>query len=111
MNYTTAVKQSLPQRLESTAPANPIAGINRAGTGGAQTATASSNRQYQSSQNPMLFTDRGVYKKSSTNGGGGPTDENPPSNFQSRQGVMSLSPSKDQNLENVVLPGKKQMKD
>jgi len=34
MNYTTAVK-ALPQRLESTAPANPIAGTGgvRANTG------------------------------------------------------------------------------
>jgi hypothetical protein len=35
MNYTTAVK-ALPNRLESTAPANPISnGLNRGGTGGA----------------------------------------------------------------------------
>ena len=37
MNYTTAVK-TLPNRLESTAPANPISGggvNNRGGTGGA----------------------------------------------------------------------------
>ena len=74
MNYTSAVK-AMPNRLESTAPANPITnGVNRAATGGAQTATASSNRQYQSTQNPMMFSDRGIaYKKSST------TDlENPP---------------------------------
>jgi len=53
-NYTSAAK-ALPQRLESTAPANPI---NRQGTA---TSTASSNRLYQ---NQMMFTDRGgVFKK------------------------------------------------
>lgn len=69
MNYSSQQMpiKALPQRLESTAPANPVGG-NRAGTSGQiQTTTAQSNRQYQTtqSQQQMGFTDRGFYKKQS----------------------------------------------
>ena len=54
----------------------------------------------------MLFTDRGVYKKSSTAG----NEENPPPNFTTKSGgPTTLSPTKDKNIniENASLPGKK----
>ena len=55
-----------------------------------------------------MFTDRGVYKKSSTNG---PTDENPP-NFNNKpgtgMGLTSVSPNKDKmNVENGPITNKK----
>jgi hypothetical protein len=62
-NYTSQAK-ALPQRLESTAPANTAPG-NR---NGAQTAGGANmqgtGRQYQTAQNQMMSTDRGgVFKR------------------------------------------------
>jgi hypothetical protein len=83
MNYTSAGK-GLPQRLESTAPANPLQGAGAA-TRGAQTATAqSANRQgYQTAgTNQMLFTDRGgVYKRNVESQGGMPSAKENPVGF------------------------------
>ncbi|CDW76958.1 protein kinase domain protein [Stylonychia lemnae] len=62
-NFTSQAK-GLPQRLESTAPANPIQG-NRAGVQTAGGTSQGTNRQYQTAQNNvMAATDRGgVFKR------------------------------------------------